>query len=44
MRRELDSDVTQSNDFVNYLPAMPSVSEESGFLERLVDSLFGRDR
>ena len=42
MRREPDPDVTRSNGFVNYLPAMPSVSEESSLLERLVDGFRGR--
>ena len=44
MRREPEPDATQSNDFVNYLPAMPNVSEESSLLERLVDGLFDRGR
>lgn len=44
MRREPDPDVTQSDDFVNYLPAMPTLPGESSFLERLLDGPFGRDR
>ncbi|WP_255190575.1 hypothetical protein [Natronobeatus ordinarius] len=44
MQREPDPDVTQSNDFVNYLPAMPSTSDQSSLLERFVDRLFGRGR
>ena len=42
MERESKPDVSQTDEFVNYLPAMPSVSGEPGVLERLVDGLFRR--